>query len=102
MNLQENISRIKQVMGIKEQIPDSRFAPIGYDSKSTKSTKTDLSSLSSDDLVDVISAAIDGVPGLGNLISLGIDLVHALSYLTRFYFSSNDEEKIEKVFCVGL
>jgi hypothetical protein len=91
MNLQENIHRIKEVMGINEQIPDSRFAPR---SSEDRLSKNNLSVLSYDDLVDVISASIDVVPGIGNLVSLGIDLIHSLSYLIRFYFSNSDEEKI--------
>jgi len=51
--------------------------------------------MSVDDLVDVISGIIDGVPGIGNLISAGIDVSHALSYGVRFYYAKDDDEKIE-------
>jgi hypothetical protein len=54
-----------------------------------------LGSLSLDDTVDIISAAIDAVPGIGNLVSAGIDLSHALSYVVRFFHSTSDEEKVE-------
>lgn len=88
MNLQENIHRIKEMMAIDEQIPDSRFL-------GKQDGMKNISSLSVDDTVDVISAVVDGVPGLGNLISLGIDLIHTLSYVVRFSYSKTDEEKIE-------
>jgi hypothetical protein len=51
--------------------------------------------MSVDDLVDVISGIIDGVPGIGNLISAGIDVSHALSYGVRFFYAKNDDEKLE-------
>ena len=51
--------------------------------------------MSVDDLVDIISGLIDGVPGIGNLISAGIDISHALSYGVRFYYAKDDDEKIE-------
>ena len=92
MKLQENIDRITEIMRVNEQIPDSRFAPKGYEPQKSDSN---LSNLSFDDLVDVVSAAIDGVPGIGNLISLGIDLTHTIAYFVRFHLTNNDEEKIE-------
>jgi hypothetical protein len=97
MNLQENISRIKEVMNIHEQIPDSRFAPTGVntDLKSLQNRVGTLPSLTLDDTIDIISAVIDGVPGLGNLISAGIDVTHAVSYMVRFFYSNNDDEKVE-------
>jgi hypothetical protein len=97
MNLQENIQRIKEVMNIHEQIPDSRFAPKGVntDIKSLQDRVGTLPSLTIDDTIDIISAVIDGVPGLGNLISAGIDITHALSYIVRFFYSNNDDEKVE-------
>ena len=54
-----------------------------------------LKDMSVDDLVDIISGIIDGVPGIGNLISAGIDVSHALSYGVRFLYSNNDDEKLE-------
>jgi hypothetical protein len=97
MNLQENILRIKEVMNIQEQIPDSRFAPKGVDTdmESLEKRTENLPSLSTDDTIDYVSAMIDVVPGLGNLVSAGIDVIHALSYIIRFFFSKNDDEKIE-------
>ena len=54
-----------------------------------------LKDMSVDDLVDIMSGLIDGIPGIGNLISAGIDVSHALSYGVRFLYSKNDDEKIE-------
>jgi sulfur relay (sulfurtransferase) DsrC/TusE family protein len=61
--------------------------------KNNKSVSLD--NLSFDDVVDVISGIIDGVPGIGNLISAGIDVSHALSYGVRFFYAKNDDEKLE-------
>jgi hypothetical protein len=54
-----------------------------------------LGALSLDDTVDYVSGMIDVIPGIGNLISAGIDVVHSLSYAIRFYYAKNDNEKIE-------
>ena len=77
MNLQENISRIKEVMGIQN------------------SNQTISEEENWDDVVDVISAIADGIPGIGNLISLGLDISHVVSYLIRFGLSDDESEKIE-------
>jgi len=53
------------------------------------------SKLDTDDVVDVASGALDTIPGLGNLASLGVDVTHAASYMYRFVNSSSVEEKIE-------
>lgn len=89
MNLQENILRIKEMMNIQEQIPDSRFAP------PVDNRIESLPTLGIDDTIDVVSALIDVVPGLGNLVSAGIDVTHALSYIIRFFYTDNQDEKIE-------
>jgi len=51
--------------------------------------------LSVDDTVDAVSAMIDGIPGIGNLISAGIDVVHSLSYAIRCYYAKDENEQIE-------
>lgn len=48
-----------------------------------------------DDLIDGISAVIDTIPGVGNLISAGVDVAHALSYLVRFGLAKSEDEKFE-------
>jgi hypothetical protein len=97
MNLQEKIQRIKEVMNIHEQIPDSRFAPKGVntDIKSLQDRVVTLPSLTLDDTIDIISAVIGVVPGLGDVVSAGIDITHAISYIVRFFYSNNDDEKVE-------
>jgi len=77
MNLQENILRIKEVMGIQN------------------SNQNISEEENWDDVVDVISGIADGIPGVGNLISLGLDISHVLSYLIRFGLSDDESEKIE-------
>lgn len=89
MNLQEQTDRIKQMMNIQEQIPDSRFSP------KVDHRGDNLDNISLDDTIDVVSAIIDGVPGLGNLASVIIDIGHTISYLIRLYFAKTDDEKIE-------
>lgn len=71
-----------------ETIMDRRGASIQKLSK-------DLGNLSFDDTVDIISAVFDTVPGIGNVISLGIDALHGISYIIRFVYSETTEEQIE-------
>tara|TARA_R110002126_G_scaffold291354_1_gene451790 strand:- start:1018 stop:1773 length:756 start_codon:yes stop_codon:yes gene_type:complete len=47
-----------------------------------------------DDAVDVVSAVLDGVPGIGNIASFSIDITHALTYFVRLYLSDSTEDKI--------
>jgi hypothetical protein len=82
-----------QLKVLLEQIPDSRFGRPEDNAILYKSQSNNLGSLDFDDLVDVVSALIDGVPGIGTLVSAGIDIVHSMTYAVRFYFSKNDDEK---------
>jgi hypothetical protein len=98
MNLQENIHRIKQVMGISEQIIGvSDFNPMSgkpmpnYSKGAIKS----ISKMDPDDVTDVVSAGLDTVPGIGNLASFGIDVVHAVTYVYRFFTTSDNQKKME-------
>lgn len=81
----------KQYRFLREQ-PESTM-----DRRSTSFEKLgkNLENLSFDDTVDVISAAFDAVPGIGNVISLGIDAIHGLSYIVRFIYSKSTDEQIE-------
>ena len=54
-----------------------------------------VSMLSVDDTIDVISGLIDGIPGIGNLISAGIDVTHALAYAVRFLMDDDTDKKVE-------
>ena len=75
------------------------LAPVGgYEWQKPKAINKSfdqLKTLSADDTVDVISAMIDGIPGVGNIVSLGIDVIHALSYFVRLFFADTENEKIE-------
>jgi hypothetical protein len=75
------------------------LAPVGgYEWQKPKAINKSfdqLKTLSVDDTVDVISAMIDGIPGVGNIVSLGIDVIHALSYFVRLFFADTENEKIE-------
>jgi hypothetical protein len=92
-------SQLKTIM--MEQ-PESRFAPRGLSSKenmdalSGKYEKNKLGpNLGIDDYTDIISGLIDAIPGIGNLISAGIDITHGLTYVARYFFAETIEEKLE-------
>lgn len=97
MNLQEDIHRIKEVMEqtsleLKGKTLAPKFAPPknfgqskgAIDSKNLFHNDPDL-------FIDVISAAIDTVPGVGNLVSFTIDEIHAISYFVRAAMTSGIE-----------
>lgn len=48
-----------------------------------------------DDAVDVVSAGLDTIPEVGNLASMGIDVVHGAAYAYRWFNAKTDLEKIE-------
>lgn len=50
--------------------------------------------ISIDTIVDIVSAIIDVVPGIGNLISFVIDILHSISYFIRSEMG-DDESRIE-------
>jgi len=82
--------------------PESRFAPRGLSSKekldalSGKNEKNKLGpNLGIDDYTDIVSGLIDAIPGVGNLISAGIDITHGLTYVVRYFFAKSTEEKLE-------
>ena len=51
--------------------------------------------LDADDYADIVSGLVDAIPGIGNLISAGIDVTHGLTYVVRYFFAKTTEEKIE-------
>jgi hypothetical protein len=51
--------------------------------------------LDADDIADIVSGLVDVIPGIGNLISAGIDVTHGLTYVVRYSFAKTMEEKIE-------
>jgi len=80
--------------------PDEKFdspynKKIMRDYNRSQNNSQSLENLSFDDTVDVISGIIDGIPGLGNAISAGIDIAHALAYGVKFFNSNDENDKIE-------
>ena len=51
--------------------------------------------LDGDDFTDIVSGLIDTVPGLGNMVSAGVDVSHGLSYIYRYNKTVNPEQKFE-------
>jgi hypothetical protein len=49
-----------------------------------------------DFIIDVASAALDVIPGVGNAASFVIDVLHSISYFIRANNSSDEVEKVEK------
>ena len=82
---------IEQIIGVSDYNPTSGKPMPNYG----ENIKKALSGVSNDDLVDYGSAALDTIPGLGNLASLGVDTVHGLTYVYRFFKTNNEQEKIE-------
>lgn len=95
MNLQENIHRIKEVMEqtsleLKGKTLAPKFAPpenFGQ-SKGVIDSKT---SINPDFIIDAISAAIDTIPGVGNVVSFVVDELHGISYFVRAAMTSGLE-----------
>ena len=85
-----------QLIRLKEQEFEGRYETQYNKEFMKKNAPTyNFPSLTLDDTVDVISGLIDGVPGIGNLISAGIDIIHSLAYAVRFYNAKTDDERIE-------
>ena len=76
-------------------------APIGGRIEDPKSAAKNLINLSIDDYVDIVSAIIGSVPGLGTLGSVIIDVLHAISYFIRV-FTTNDFKKKTEYGILGL
>lgn len=74
--------------------PDSKF-DTPHNKELMRQQQSKLPSLSMDDTVDIISAIFDGIPGVGNLISAGIDVSHVVSYIVRYNFEKDESKKIE-------
>jgi hypothetical protein len=95
MNLQEDINRIKEVMeqtslDLKGKTLASKSAPpknFGQ-SKGVIDSKTPINP---DFMIDAVSAAIDTVPGVGNVVSFAVDELHAISYFARAAMTSGLE-----------
>jgi hypothetical protein len=64
-------------------------------SNSKNATGKTKGGVDNDDLVDYASASLDVIPGIGNLASFGVDVVHAISYAYRYSKTNNQQQKIE-------
>ena len=51
--------------------------------------------LDADNYTDIVSGLIDGIPGIGNLVSGGIDIAHAITYIVRAFYSKTIEDRVE-------
>jgi hypothetical protein len=51
--------------------------------------------LDADDYTDIVSGLIDVIPGIGNLISGGIDITHGITYVARSVNAKSTEDKVE-------
>ena len=83
----------------QSSLDGNRYNTIYSDAKKTEKFNREqrelVSMLSVDDTIDVISGLIDGIPGIGNLISAGIDVTHALAYAVRFLMDDDTDKKVE-------
>jgi hypothetical protein len=55
--------------------------------------------LTIDDWINLTSAALDVIPGIGWVASASIDVGHAISYAARYYKSTTDEDKFKNSVC---
>ena len=90
----------QQLKRIISEQPESRFIPRGMSAKDNMNTLSGSSrelgpNLDVDDYTDIISGLIDVIPGIGNLVSAGIDITHGITYIVRFSFAKTTEEKAE-------
>jgi len=90
----------QQLKRIISEQPESRFIPRGMSAKDNMNTLSGSSrelgpNLDVDDYTDIISGLIDVIPGIGNLVSAGIDITHGITYIVRFSFAKTTEEKVE-------
>jgi len=95
MNLQEDIHRIKEVMEQTSlELKGKTLAPKSAPPKNFGQSKGAIDSktpINPDFMIDTVSAAIDVVPGVGNVVSFAIDEIHAISYFARAAMTSGLE-----------
>jgi hypothetical protein len=86
---------------ILSEQPESRFLPSGMtykdhlDAVNTTNRSKLSNHLDADDYADVVSGLIDVIPGIGNLISGGIDITHGITYIVRYFYAKTIEDKAE-------
>lgn len=88
----------QQLKYIMSEQPESRFTMLGITDKERANVlnKPKLGpSLSADDIADVVSGIVDAVPGIGNLVSAGIDITHGITYIIRYFNAETTEDKVQ-------
>jgi hypothetical protein len=90
----------QQLKRIILEQPESRFVPRGLTNKENMNALSSVNrslspNLDADDYTDIVSGLIDVIPGIGNLVSAGIDITHGITYIVRFSFAKTIEEKAE-------
>lgn len=88
----------EQLKYIISEQPDSRFTMLGITDKERADVlnKPKLGpGLSADDIADVVSGIVDVIPGIGNLVSAGIDITHGITYIIRYFNAKTIEDKVE-------
>jgi len=96
---EEEKVRMRKLHLEQSSLDGNRYNSIYSDAKKAEKFNREqrdlVTMLSVDDTIDVISGLIDGIPGIGNLVSAGIDVTHALSYAVRFLMDDDTDKKVE-------
>ena len=90
----------QQLKRIILEQPESRFVPRGLTNKENMNALSSVNrslspNLDADDYTDIVSGLIDVIPGIGNLISGGIDITHGITYIVRSFYAKTIEDKVE-------
>ena len=84
----------KHIMGLYEQSMGGMVGPQTFAMASKEGAEFILN-MNIDDLINITSAVLEGIPGVGTVASFGIDVAHSISYFARIYMSKTEEEKIK-------
>ena len=96
----------KHIIGLYEQSMGGMLSGQEYAKASTEGAKFIQRNLTIDDWINLTSAALDVIPGVGWVASATIDVAHAISYAARYYKSTTDEDKfknsVSAIFTLGM
>jgi hypothetical protein len=96
---EEEKTRMRKLHLEQSSLDANRYNTIYSDPQKAQKFNRELrdlaSSLTIDDTIDVISGLIDGIPGIGQVVSAGIDVTHASAYAVRFFFEEDEDKKVE-------
>jgi hypothetical protein len=81
----------KHILGLYEQSMGGFLSPQYVSMNPPKDVDVD-------DVVDLASLSLDVIPGIGNLASSAIDVLHSASYYYRYTTESNEDKKMENLF----